>query len=345
MRKDDAYFKQLQKIDYPDSISLLEILQRLMTSDEAVFLLQLSAQTKEPAKRLNAEEELLKKKLQELAQRGLVIKGQNGYFFPRSLMQLHDSTLSSSEEFIPPGIYDLWKCWYETGGSKDIADQLVEIKPPMLRIIPAWKSLDASRIPSEALLPYEDIRQIMKGAELIAVVGCPCRRSMRKCESPVNVCVQFNRSAEYAITRRAGRKVSLKEIMTIIDESEEVGLVHNVPNSSWVYRAMCNCCGDCCGIINSLIQHNRLSEGLAPSRFQAKIDQEACKGCQDCVGRCLFNAIEMQKIPTSKKLKAEVDPDKCFGCGLCVITCEQQAITLEAVRPKEYIPVTTRTLW
>lgn len=349
MSQDDVFLYLLEKINYPSSSPssslVLDILRKIMTPEEAEFLLQLPGKIEELAKKLNMEKELLENKLQGLTQRGLVIKGRSSYFFPRGFVQLHDSTLSSSEEFIPPGVYDLWKDWYEAGGSNDIVNELVAAKPPIARVIPTWKSLDISNIPSEVLLPYEDVRQIMKGAELLAVVGCPCRRSMRRCKRPVNVCVQFNQTAELAINRRAGRKVSLEEIMTIVDEAEEAGLVHTVQNSTWVYHIMCNCCEDCCGIINSLIQSDRLSEGLAPSRFQAKIDQEPCTGCQVCVDRCPFNAIQMQKVPTSKKLKAYIEPKKCFGCGLCVFKCEQKAINLEIVRTKEHIPEITKPLW
>ena len=46
------------------------------------------------------------------------------------------------------------------------------------------------------------------------------------------------------------------------------------------------------------------------------MDQDSCTGCQDCVERCFFNAIEMKKFPSAKKLKASVDREKCFGCGV-----------------------------
>ena len=79
---------------------------------------------------------------------------------------------------------------------------------------------------------------------------------------------------------------------------------------------------------------------LAPSRYRAVIDKETCTGCQTCVDRCHFDAIEMQKVPGSKKMKASIINEHCMGCGLCVYKCPSNAITLELVRPPAHIPVT-----
>jgi heterodisulfide reductase subunit A-like polyferredoxin len=76
----------------------------------------------------------------------------------------------------------------------------------------------------------------------------------------------------------------------------------------------------------------------AKSRFLAHIDQHVCTGCQTCVERCMFDAIEMVKVPGSKKLKAKVDPEKCYGCGVCVLKCKPEALSMETARPLEHIP-------
>ncbi len=78
---------------------------------------------------------------------------------------------------------------------------------------------------------------------------------------------------------------------------------------------------------------------MAKSRFQAEVDKVTCKGCQTCVERCPFEAVEMVKISGEKKLKAQISSEKCFGCGVCAVGCESEAIKLVEVRPPEYIPV------
>ena len=74
----------------------------------------------------------------------------------------------------------------------------------------------------------------------------------------------------------------------------------------------------------------------APNRFLAVVNEELCKGCQDCVEKCSFNAIEMRKTANSKKLKAHIINENCKGCGVCIVGCKQKALRYELVRPPEY---------
>ncbi len=78
------------------------------------------------------------------------------------------------------------------------------------------------------------------------------------------------------------------------------------------------------------------------TRFIAILDEEACNGCQTCVDRCQFDAIEMVKpegAGKSKKLKAKVDAEACYGCGVCVLGCDKaEALSMKIVRPPDHIP-------
>ena len=138
----------------------------------------------------------------------------------------------------------------------------------------------------------------------------------------------------------AGRKVSVGEAMAILDWCEEQGLVQIVSNRSPISRinSMCNCCGEACIIINAGLKHDKLSGGLAKSRYQSTVNEEMCTGCQLCVDRCYFDAITMEKPAGSKKYKARIDAEKCWGCGLCFTACEPGAISLRLARPATHIP-------
>jgi len=206
-----------------------------------------------------------------------------------------------------------------------------------VRVVPAWKAIELTPdLPVAKLPPEDNLRDLVKGSDVIAVVPCTCRRSLRRCDAKVDVCVLFNRGAEYAINRGAGRKVSADEAMAIFREGEEAGLVHTWPFAlSSRLNEICNCCSDCCIIFDGGLKFGTLGRGLAKSHLRAEVHKGVCDGCQDCVETCFFGAIEMKKDSPGKKLKAEVDPQKCYGCGACVVACSPHvhAIRMKLVEP------------
>jgi Na+-translocating ferredoxin:NAD+ oxidoreductase RNF subunit RnfB len=115
--------------------------------------------------------------------------------------------------------------------------------------------------------------------------------------------------------------------MDIARESEESGLVH------W---GDCYCCDCCCENLFPITRAKRY-DLMTPNRFLAVVDKDKCQGCQDCLERCKFDAIEMKKDTKSRKFKVYISSEKCKGCGLCVIKCKQDAIRMEIVKPMEYL--------
>jgi formate hydrogenlyase subunit 6/NADH:ubiquinone oxidoreductase subunit I len=116
--------------------------------------------------------------------------------------------------------------------------------------------------------------------------------------------------------------ISREEALRIADVCDEAGLVPQPTNSKKVL-AVCNCCGDCCGVLRSLKKLPRPAE-LVLSNYYAEVDPELCTACETCLGRCQMDAITMEQT-------AAVDTDRCIGCGLCVTTCPSEALSL---RPK-----------
>ena len=91
-------------------------------------------------------------------------------------------------------------------------------------------------------------------------------------------------------------------------------------------------------VLGPAFRSGRLRQLYSPSRYLAVVDTNLCIGCQECVERCFFNAIEIRSTLDSKKKKAHVLEDYCMGCGSCVVGCKQNALTFELVRPPEHIP-------
>lgn len=332
MATDDVYTELVARLKYPQSERLRRILQKLVTPEEGQLLLQLPLEPAELAQKMGLDEEAVQRKLQEFMERGLAIPTSKGVCFAHDMTQLHDSTLSSAEKWIDTELLDMWRDFRDAEWAQTMAGGLGDSYVQLIKVLPAWKAMERSPDLGE-LLPEEDIRELIRGADPVAVVPCSCRRSMRKCDAPLDVCLQFNRGAEYAINRGAGRRISAEEAIAIAGESEEVGLIH-----TWAFgfarrlTAICNCCRDCCDIFALGMELGTTEQILQKSRFRAEVDQELCTGCQDCVERCFFEAIEMKQSPPSKKLKATLDKEKCFGCGLCAVVCEPEAITMKLVQ-------------
>ena len=84
---------------------------------------------------------------------------------------------------------------------------------------------------------------------------------------------------------------------------------------------LCICDYPDCYLIRRRID---LGVDLVKGHYVAKVDYDACTGCQTCVSRCQFGAIKYE-ITTDK---ANIDMFQCFGCGICDIGCPREAITM-----------------
>ena len=333
MKTDNLYIKLANKLNQPNSKILPKILSKLISSSDANLLLMLPAEPAELAKRTGLDENAVKQKLQEFLERGLVFPTSKGPQLARDYTQLHDATLSSIDTWIDNELLDLWKEFHEVEWIPSTAAGPGESFVNRIKILPSLKSIEKSpNISSKEFLPQEDIRALIKQSNPIAVVPCSCRRSMRRCDSPLNVCLQFNKSAKYHLDRGSGRKLTPDEAIAIAIEAEREGLIHTWPiRASQQLNEICNCCRECCVIFDGGLRYNNIEKTLEKSRFRAVVDDELCTGCEECIDRCFFGAIEMIHI-TSKESKAVIDQDKCFGCGLCVIACDFDALTM--VLPK-----------
>ena len=347
MTAHDAYSVLMERHGYPTSERYRRILEYLITPQRAAIVVELPAPLEELAGTLHMDADAIGRELNDLYDKGVVFprnfQTREGYRFARNVMQLHDASQSSikTDPVRERRLFELWKDFCHNEWYPDMAHDSAAVGVPLTRVVPAYQAI--KDIPG--ILPYEDIREMVRAAQTMAVCNCSCRQRAGAvadgCErSEVENCLQFNRGAEYQINRGSGRQLTYEETMAIVDSTEADGLVHTWPNMSMMsFNTLCNCCRDCCVLWVPLDENDvHVSKRWAKSRFEARVDIDSCNGCQDCVERCQFDAIEMVKPEGSKKLKAAIDPEKCFGCGVCVLACEPQALTMALVRPPEHIP-------
>ncbi|MGQ9687752.1 MAG: hydrogenase iron-sulfur subunit [Desulfobaccales bacterium] len=65
-------------------------------------------------------------------------------------------------------------------------------------------------------------------------------------------------------------------------------------------------------------------ESIALDGLVARIDEEACIGCGECMAACPFQAVEL--VGEGKKKKARVITAACKGCGVCAGACPSGAV-------------------
>ncbi len=318
-----------------DSVAMRKILERAMTEEEARFILDLPAAPADLTAKYGMSEQAVADMILGLARRGLLVSSRKGMRFPADPATLHDIILSSSPEFIPPGMDTLWMELYDgERWANDIGTVLSGLPVRALRTIPVHNSVFST------LAPHENITDIIQThQDLISIRNCCCRVGAKKCDHPVQVCMQFATRAEYDLYRGSGRKVSADEALSIALTAGNSGLVPTVSNVANVdgLDFICFCCGCCCLVINPGVRVGALDKILAPSRFASIIDPDTCNGCGECVQQCCVDAIAVNEAEGT----AVVDRDKCLGCGACVVACPLDGgITMEEVRPPDFIPET-----
>jgi NAD-dependent dihydropyrimidine dehydrogenase PreA subunit len=352
MVESDVYTVLAERHGFGSSARYRKILEFLMTPRQA----RLAVQLPRPSEELAAEEglplETIKAELDELYLKGVIMPRnfytRDYYRFTRSVGQLHDTSESLTgiegiyTDEQKKELFGLWWDFVRNEWEPQRMPEMAKAKAPPLRIIPAWKAI--KDIPG--VLPAENMEAIIEEANLIAVVSCSCRKRKEDfvddpCSRSHDMnCIQFNRSAEYAEGRGHGRILSKEEARRMIEETEDDGLVHQWPNADLMTtNTLCNCCLCCCMIMMPMQEYKvPWTAYYAKSRFEATNDLDACTGCQDCIERCQFDALSMQKVPGHKRMKCVVDAEKCMGCGVCVLVCEPKSLTMKLVRPPEHIP-------
>ncbi len=335
-----VYPEIARKLEAPPSQRFLALLEGTFSPQEGEVILELFAPAtcSEVARRLNSDEGRVGEILESLYSRGVINKGRTQYAFHSSLMAFHHHVVGGvAVEPVPEKVKALWGDFFYNEWCDIIVEGYIERQAatgkPVHRVWPAVGALELSpEIKPEQILPEENFKLKLQNTPRIIVGHCGCRKNWATCDHPIETCFAPTDGPVASVflgkpNRTSIREVSLEEALAIVKRNEDAGLVHT---------GACFCCTDACEILYSVKRAQRF-DLVGPSRYQASVKEEKCIGCQTCVERCPFDAIEMRKTPGSKKLKASISPEKCMGCGVCIVSCAQRALSYELVRPPEFI--------
>jgi len=340
--ENSSYTILADKLGVPDSERFIKILEAMFTPLEADVCRELitPATCPELAERLDVEESTMSEMLNNLIDRGILTRGPTQFGFHSSLIAFHHDAVADTAPHegpfaVPQNVKELWSDFFRNEWCYMFVENQEKTQAAGGRNLPISPSILAiERSPGisfDDLLPEENFKLKIEQAKSRIIAPCGCRVLWGVCDHPLMTCFAcFDRPRGEFYLNQPGRllkEVTLAESLDIAREAEESGLVH------W---GDCYCCNCCCENLYSLTKVNRF-DLMTPNRFAAQVDEEKCIGCQDCVERCPFGAIEMRKPAGSKRYKAYVDLEKCKGCGVCITGCKTNAMTYIIVRPPEYL--------
>ena len=298
----------------------LKILKYLFSDDDAKMFLSLSHKlemTSSIASSLNQPLEKVAVHLDDMAERGLLFRLKKADSVKYAVIPFVHGLFEFQVKNLKRDFAEMVKQYFEEAFDKT----LQEGAEYFLRTIPVNQSIDVTY----NVANYDDAVEILKSKSRIVITDCICRKNEAMvdngCGKTMEACFMFGSMGQYYLDRDIGREISLDEAIDILVKCREDGLVTQ-PATSQNPGGMCNCCGDCCGVLKALNKHPKPSE-IVFSNYMAMVESGECTGCEICVDRCQMNALRI----TVEEV-AEVNKDRCIGCGLCVITCDAEAIRL-----------------
>ncbi len=308
----------------------LRILKRLFTEEEArvAMLMTMIPETADQvAARTGEDLDTLAPMIDAMSRKGLLLRmskgGENKYLAAQfvigiweyHLNDLDEDLIRDVNEYLPQLMEKLW----------------VKQDTKQLRVVPISKSVSAEM----RTMPYEVAEEIIKSQSKIVVAPCICRREHemvgKGCGKPMEVCLSFGGGAFYYEENGLGRSIDQAEALDILKQGLDAGLVLQ-PGNAQKPTNICMCCGCCCQVLKNL-RNLESPAKVVHTNYYAKIDEEACVACEDCIERCQMDAISM--IDDA----AVVNVDRCIGCGLCVPECPSDAVALVMKNEDElYVP-------
>ncbi len=329
-------------VGLPDSDKLRQILAILFTEEEAFVASRFpltEATLKELGRATGWEEARLVKKLEEMADKGLVMDtryggktfyllmpGLIGFFEFSFMKQRHDLPVAELAQLMHEYLYG--------DPDKKMGREFFGGKTPLTRSLPYEEHIPVS----SQVATYESAREIIKNAKYGGIGMCYCRHkkehlndSCKKNAPTKEICISLGTAAKFMVRRGFAEYRTTEQLLAVLDRARELRLTHITDNIRHRPSFICNCCSCCCELLGGVLQGFPL--GVAKTNYTLQIDGETCLGCGLCQKACNVATLEAIAAENGKRKKRmTVLADNCLGCGACISACPSKSLSLVPAR-------------
>ena len=325
----------------PINENLMAILYRLYTEGEAIVgskfpLLPMTLD--KIANITGLEEKELKIILDGMADKGLVLdiprKDTFYYMLAPMLVGFFEYTfMRTGDHATLKELAELFETYFHSAG---VMKEVAGIDTKIMRTL-VYESILPLAVETE-VLDFEKASEIIKQSGGGAISMCACRHEAahlgKACDAPVDVCMSLGGAAEWIVRKGLGKPATVEVLLTVLKQTQALGLVHLCDNVLNKPTYICNCCGCCCKVLRGINEQHVYA--THPSNFIPTVELERCISCGICADKCQILAITMTDqgkgilIPVFNK-------EACIGCGVCSFICPSGSLTMSR-RSVLYIP-------
>ncbi len=186
---------------------------------------------------------------------------------------------------------------------------------------------------NKRIIPFKyAYRILLLGANHIAVMDCPCKKTLKDRDWSINSCIAVGKGiAGFWLDH--GKKYNVRKI----GQNEAMELIRLFRSRGYLTQAffkvatggstgvICNCHPDTCVSLKATLFAKKIDNRLtmnAASGYSVMRDGSRCELCGNCVDTCPVNAV----LICSEEIA--YDRLSCLGCGLCADNCPRGALTL-----------------
>lgn len=332
-------------IGLPDTDKLRQILAILFSEEDAFVASRFpltEATLKELVKATKWESEKLKKQLDTMADKGLVMDttygGKTYYLLMPGLIGFFEFSFMKQRNDLPVAELAQLMTEYLFGDpDQRMGREFFSSKTPLTRSLPYEEHIPVS----SQVATFESAQKIVKDASYGAIGMCYCRhkkehldQSCDKNAPTKEICISLGTAAKFMVRRGFAEHRTKEQLLSILEQAKGLNLTHITDNIRHKPSFICNCCSCCCELLGGVNQGFPM--GIAKTNYTLQIDIETCVGCGLCKKACNVTALELLDVENGRKKKQmQVISDNCLGCGACISSCPTNSLSLiPADRPE-----------